>query len=238
MSDGILLLVAVLTLGFLVWNLVGHGICVNGDPEFRTWSGRLSLLLCLALVPGTALHARDAWRKGLERQALPIERHPSSMKECTFRQEGPVQPVIRQCVERLDGAFHRFYAFHRYQPPYLAYFFYAKQGSSSLFGLPLARIGFVLLFLTCALSLSRGEPPVLLGWELLVLAMGGLLVLSGLIIPLAISYREIWVRIIEENNRVCLTVSCFGCSKGNWPEPFCLSRNAHAEVVSCSTHSK
>ena len=223
LSDGILLLVAVLTLGFLVWNTVVQGAGVSGDPDFWTWSVRLFLLLCIALVPGTALHAADAWRQGLERQALPIERHASSMQERSFRVEGPAQPLIHQCVEELNRQFHRFYAFHRYQAPYLAYYFYAKKGSLSLFGFPLMRVGFLVFFLTCSLSLSRGEPSILRGWEPMVLLMGGVLVLSGLVIPLAISYREIWVRILEENNRLCLTLSCFGCSKGNWVEPFCRS---------------
>ena len=100
------------------------------------------------------------------------------------------------------------------------------------------RIGFLFFFLICTLSLFRGDPFMLRGWEWMMMGIGALLILCGLVIRLALFYRKFWVRIVEENDRLCFTLSCSGRWKHNWLEGFCKSLDAQVEVVSCSTHSR
>ena len=214
-SDRILLIVATATLGFFLWNTVQHGTGVADDHAFQAWSARFFFLLCIALAPSTILHARKAWREGLKRKELPRIQEFPFIKERSFRTEGPAQALIQHCTGQLDRFFRRFYAFHRYQAPYVAYFYYAKKGSFSVFGLPWMRTGFLLFFLICAVSLSRRDSPPLQAWELTVLGLGCLLVMSGLLVRLTVSHQEVWLRIVEENNRVCLTLSHLGGRRRN-----------------------
>ena len=238
LSDRILLLVIALALAFLVWNASVRGIAPEEILHDMVWPERFLLLLCAFLFCSAVLHAREAWREGIRRQELPRATGPAFLEERAFRTEDPTHELTKHCVRQLDRHFHRLYAFHRYQPPYLAYFFYAKKGSFSLFGLPCMKTGFLLFFLTCYAILSRGEPLAVQGCESVLLGVGCLFVISGLVIRVAVSYRKIWLRIVAENNGVCLTLSHFGPSNDNWFEGFCRSLEAHSGVVSCSTQSR
>ena len=220
-SDLILLLVATATLGFFLWNMVHHGTAVADDDAFHSLSARFFFLLCIALAPSTILHARQAWREGVKRKELPPIREFPFLKERSFRTEGPAQPLIQHCTGQLDRFFRRFYAFHQVQAPYLAYFYYAKKGSLSLLGRACMRTGFFLLFLVCAVSLARHRFPALQAWELTVSGSGCLFVISGLLIRLTVSYQKVWLRIVEENNRVFLTLSCLGGRRRNLFEALC-----------------
>jgi hypothetical protein len=238
LSDRILLFVSALALAFLVWNTAVRGIAPEEILNNPAWPERFLLLLCAALFFSAVLQAREAWREGIRRKELPRDTDPGSLEERAFRTEDPTQQLTQHCVRQLDRHFHRLYAFHQYQPPYLAYFYYAKKGSFSLFGLPCMKTGFLLFFLTCYAILSRGEPLAVQGCESALLGMGCLFVISGLLIPVAVSYRKIWLRIVAENNGTCLTLSHFGPSNNHWFEEFCRSLEAHSGVVSCSTQSR
>ena len=155
-SNGILLLVATGTLAFLAWNAVLHGIGIGEDPAFRTWAARLFLLLGFALALSLLPDAGTLWREGLKRQELPPVASTSSYRERSFRTTGSALPLIRHCSGEMDRHFRRYYAFHHYEAPYVAYFFYAKKGPSSLLGLPCAKAGFLLLFLVAAPFVERG----------------------------------------------------------------------------------
>jgi len=65
-----------------------------------------------------------------------------------------------------------------------------------------------------------------------------LFVVAGLLIRVVVPYRKVWLRIVEENNRICLTCSFLGRSRDRWFEAFCRSVETQSGVVSCSTHSK
>ena len=238
LSDRLLLLLAALALAFLVWNTAVHGIAVKEILHCQVWIERFLLLLCAVLVPSAVLQAREAWWEGIRRQELPRATDPASLKERSFRTEGPAQNLIRHCVRELDRHFRRLYAFHRYQPPYLVYFYYAKKGSFSLLGLPFMKTGCLLFFLTCYVTLSRGDSSAIQGWERVLLGMGCLFVICGLMIRVTVSYRKTWLRVVEENNGVCLTLSHLGPSKDDWFEGFCRSLETHSGVVSCSTQSR
>lgn len=238
LNDRLLLLFAVLALAFLVWNMAVHGIAVKEILGCQVWIERFLLLLCAVLVASAVLQAREAWREGIRRQELPRAMDPASLEERSFRTEGPTQDLIQHCVRELDRHFRRLYAFHRYQPPHLVYFYYAKKGSFSLFGLPFMKTGCLLFFLTCYVALSKGDSSAIQGWEGVLMGIGCFFVISGLMIRVAVSYRKTWLRIVEENNRVCLTLSHLGPSKDDWFEGFCRSLETHSGVVSCSTQSR
>jgi hypothetical protein len=215
-----------------------RGIAIKDILHYQIWIERFLLLLCALLFSSAFLQASGAWREGLLRQELPRAFDSAFLKERSYRTEGPGQTLIQHCVRELDRHFRRVYAFHRYQPPHLVYFYYAKKGSFSLLGLPLLKIGCLLFFLTCYVVLIRGDSSAIRGWERVPLAVGSLFVMSGLVIRVTASYRKTWFRIVEENNTVCLTLSYIGPSKDGWFEGVCRSLEAHSGVVSCSTQSR
>jgi hypothetical protein len=138
----------------------------------------------------------------------------------------------------MDKHFRRYYAFHHYQAPYLAYFYHGKKGSLSLLGLPWMKAGFLLLFLLGTTYVGRGGGTDLRGWEWTLLGSACLFVVAGLLIRWAVPYRKVWLRIVEENNGTCLTLSCSGRSGDRWFEVLCRSIESQSGVVSCSTHSR
>ena len=238
LSEWGLLFVVTVTLAFLIWNLAVSGAAGREEPEFRTWSRGFCLLLCLALAIRAVSQARDAWREGLRRQACPCAGSPGAIRERSFRTRGPARPLIQHCVRELDKQFPRFYAFQRYRAPYLAYLYYAKKGSFSLFGLPIAKTGFLLLFLIGCGALSRGYGSAFREWERLILALGCILVVSGLAIRAMDSLQRAWIRIVEDPTGVCITLSVIGPSRKRGLERFWRSFDPYAEVVSRSTHSR
>jgi hypothetical protein len=217
--------------------MVLHGITVKEDPAFQTWAVRLFLLLGFVLAFSLLLEAGCAFQEGLERRALPPLRD-AYMRERSFRTAGPGRDLIRHCVGQMDKNFRRYYAFHHYQPPYVAYFYHGKKGSLSLLGLPGMKTGFLLLFLIGTTFVGRGEGRDLQGWEGSLLGAGCLFVVAGLLIRFAVPYRKVWLRIVEENNRICITFSSFGRSGDRWFEAFSKSIETQSEVVSCSTQSR
>jgi hypothetical protein len=237
-SDGMLLLVATTVLVFFVWNMGLLGIAVKEDPGFHAWAARLSLLLGFVLAFNLLLDAGCALREVLGRRELPPIRDASSLRERSFQTAGPGRDIIRQCTGHMDKQFRRYYAFHHYQAPYVAYFYHGKKGSLSLLGLPCMKMGFLLLFLIGTTSVGRGGGTDLHGWEWTLFGAGCLLVVAGLLIRVAIPYRKAWLRIVEENNRIHLTLSCSGRSRDRWFEAFCRSIEIQSGVVSCSTHSR
>ena len=237
-NDGILLLVATIVLGFLVWNTVLHGTAVKEDPDFQAWAARLFLLLCFTLAFSLLTDAGSALQEGLERRELPPSRDASSLRERSFRTSEPLLPLIRHCTGELDKHFRRYYAFHSYEAPYLAYFYLAKKGSLSLLGLPWMKTGLLLLFLIGTTSVGHGKGTDFQDWEWALLGVGCSFVVAGLLIRVAIPYRKVWLRIVEENNRICLTLSSFGRSGDRWFDSFCKSIETQSGVVSCSTHSR
>ena len=237
-SNGILLLVATIVLVFFVWNMILHGIAVKEHPAFRSWTERLFLLLWLLLAFNLLLEAGGAWKEGARRKELPPVRGASSVRERSFRTAGPTFPLLRHCRGRLDKQFRRYYAFHHYQAPYVAYFYHAKKGSLSLLGLPWMKTGFLLLFLVAITSVARGDFSGFQWWESTILGVGCFFVIAGLLIRVAVPYRKFWLRIVEEDNRICLTLICSGRSEDRWFEAFCGSIETQSGVVSCSTHSR
>lgn len=237
-SDGVLLLVAMTVLVFFVWNMILHGIVVKEEPDFRAWAVRLFLLLGFVLACSLLTDARYALRESLERRELPPVRDASSVRERSFRTTGPARALIRHCAGQLDKNFRRYYAFHHYQAPYVTYVYHAKKGSLSLLGLPWMKAGFLLLFLIGATCVGRGVGADLQAGELTLLGTGCLFLIAGLLIRVAVPYRKVWVRIVEEDNRICLTLSCFGRSGGRWFKALCRSIENQSGVVSCSTHSR
>jgi hypothetical protein len=237
-NDRILLLIATIVLVFLAWNMILHGIAVKGDPAFRAWAERLFLLLGFALTCNLLLEARSALQEGLNRRELPPIRGASSARERSFRTAGQGRPLIRHCTGQMDKHFHRYYAFHHYQAPYVAYFYHGRKGSPSLLGLPWMKTGFLFLFLLMTMHAGHGGETDLHGWERILLGSGCLFVVAGLLIRVAIPYRKAWLRIVEENNRIYLTLSCSGRSGDRWFETLCRSIETQSGVVSCSTHSR
>lgn len=237
-SEGILLLVATTVLVFLVWNLVPLGIAVKEDPVFQAWAVRLFLLLGFALTFNLLLDAGCALREGLGRRELPPIRDVSSLRERSFRTAGQGQSLIRHCTGQMDKQFRRYYAFHHYQAPYVAYFYHGKKGSLSLLGLPCMKTGFLLLFLIATTSVGRAGGADLHGWEWTLLGAGCSLVVAGLLIRVAVPYRKVWLRIVEENNRIYLTLICSGRSRDRWFESLCRSVETQSGIVSCSTHAR
>ena len=242
LTDRLLLLVASVALAFLLWSTALHGMAVKDHHTLRAWSERFFILLCIALAPSAVLETRNALHEGLKRQELPPTQAPSSsMEERSFRTAGPTRSLIRHCTGLLNQRFRRFYAFHRYQAPYVVHFYYAKKGSLALLGLPLTRTGFLLLFLFFSLSLLRRDFPARPGWEWGVLGMGCLLLVTGLLIRFTVSYRKFWLRICEENNRVWITLNGHGRRRGREFERLYSELREfepHAEVVSCSTQAR
>jgi hypothetical protein len=239
LSDRLLLLVALVALAFFLSNVFLHGKDVADDPAFQTRSERALFVLSAALALSAVLHARNAWREGFKRKELPPNQGSSLVKERSFQTEGPGKALIQHCTTQFERFFRRFYAFHRYHPPYVVYFYYAKRGSFSLAGGVFMRTGFLLFFLVC--TLSRQGLPALKVWELLVLGLGCLFVISGLLIHLTVSHQQVWLRIIEENNGVFLTLSCLGDRNCRGFEELYHALTRHdvqAEAVSCSTHSR
>ncbi len=237
-SDGILLLVATIVLVFFVWNMILHGITVKEDPGFQTWAVRIFLLLWFALAFSLLLEAGSALQEGLNRRELPPIRGASSVRERSFRTAGPGRALIRHCTGQMDKHFRRYYAFHHYQAPYVAYFYHGKKGALSLLGLPWMKTGFLLLFLVGITAVARANFSGFQWWESTILGAGCLFVVAGLLIRVAVPYRKVWLRIVEENNRSCLTFSSFGRSGDRWFEALCRSIETQSGVVSCSTHSK
>jgi len=237
-SNGILLLVATIVLVFFVWNMILHGIAVKEDPAFRAWTERLFLLLWFVLAFSLLPEAGGSWKEVGRRKELPPVHGASSVRERSFRTAGPTRPLLRHCTGRLDKQFRRYYAFHHYQAPYVAYFYHAKKGTLSLLGLPWMKTGFLLLFLVGITSVARGNSSGFQWWESTILGAGFLFMIAGLLIRVAVPYRKVWLRIVEENNRICLTLSCSGRSGDRWFEAFCRSIETQSGVVSCSTHSR
>jgi hypothetical protein len=237
-SSGILLLVAAVTLALFVWNMILHGVAVKEDPAFWIWAERLFLLLGFALAFNLLSEAGSALQEGLQRRELPPVRDAPFAREISFRTAAPALPLLRHCKGEMDKHFRRYYAFHHYQAPYVAYFYHAKKGSLSLLGPPWMKAGFLLLFLVGATSAGRGDSSSLQGWEWTLLGAGCLFVVAGLLILVAVPYRKVWLRIVEENNRICLTCSSLGRSRDRWFEAFCRSIETQPGVVSCSTQSR
>lgn len=237
-TDRALLLLAVAALAFFAWNLFRNGWAVRDDQDFRAWAEVLFLLLCVALGFSLVLEVGSAWREGLRRMELPPRTGAPHARQRSFRAAGPVRPLIGHCTAELDRHFRRFYAFHRYQAPFTAYFYYAKRGSLSLLSAPWMKTGLFLFFLIGATTVPRGASPVLRGWETVILEAGGFLVISGLFIRAAVPYRKVWVRIVELNDRACLTLSCSGRSRDPFFEAFSRSLETQSGVVSCSIHSR
>jgi hypothetical protein len=238
LSQWVLLFFVTVTLAFLIWNLVASGASVREEPGFRTWSRGLCLALCLALAIRAVSQARDAWREGLRRQACPCTGSPGEIRERSVRVRGPARPLVRYCVGELEKQFPRFYAFQRYRTPYLVYFYYAKKGSFSLFGFPFVKTGFLLLFLIGYGALSRGDASAFHEWERVMMAIGCVLVVSGLVIRVTGSFQSAWIRIVEEPAGVCLTLSVIGLTRENGLARFWRSFDPYAGVVSRSTHSR
>lgn len=234
-----LLLVTTTVLVFFVWNMGLHGTAVKEDPGFQSWAARIFLLLGFVLALSLLLDAGCALQEGLERRELPPLRGASSVRERSFRTAGQGRALVRHCIGQMDKHFRRYYAFHHYQAPYVAYFYHGKKGSLSLLCLPWMKTGFLLLFLIGTTSVvGRGGETDLHGWEWTLLGAGCLFVVSGLLIRVTVPYRKVWLRIIEENNRICLTFSSFGRSGDRWFEALCRSIETQSGVVSCSTHSR
>jgi hypothetical protein len=237
-STGILLLVATIVLVFFVWNMILHGIAVKEDPAFRAWAERLFLVLWFALAFSLLLEIGSTLQEELKRRELPPIRGDSSVRERSFRTAGQGRALIRHCTGQMDKHFRRYYAFHHYQAPFLAYFYHGKKGSLSLLGLPWMKTGFLLLFLLMATYVEREGGTDLHGWEWTLLGSGCLFVVAGLLVRVAAPYRKVWLRIVEENNRICLTLSCSGRSGDRWFEALCRSIETQSGVVSCSTQSR
>jgi hypothetical protein len=212
-----------------------HGTAVRADQGFQDRAAGLSLLLCFALALNLALDAGCAWREGLERRELPPSRIEPKSRERSFRTVEPSQPVIRHFLIQLDRNFRRFYAFHRYEAPYVAHYYFAKRGSLSLLGLPCTKAGFLLFFLAFHGSFPEGELSVL---PAAMLGAGLFFVVFGLLTRWTVPYRKAWLRMVGEENRVCLTLSFSGPSKDRWFDAFCRSFPGHSGIVSCSTQSK
>lgn len=238
LSHRLLLSLLTVTLAFLIWNLVLSGTAVRQEPGFRAWSRGLCLVLCLALAIPTGLQARYAWREGVRWQACPPAGNPRTIRERSLRVRGPAAPLIQHCVRELEKQFPRFYAFQRYRAPYLAYFYYAKKGVLSLFGLPFAQTGFLFLFLIGYSALSRGDGSAFREWERVNLAIGGISVVSGLGICVMSSFQRTWIRVVEDLGGVCITLSVIGRLRKNGLEGLWRSLDPYAEVVSRSTHSR
>ncbi len=237
-SDRFLLVAAAVVLAFFIWNTFVHGLTARENPLFLAWAEGLLLVLCAAVVFSLLAEARHAWQEGLERQEPPPSNGAPSVQERSFRSAGTAEALLRHCTRHLDKHFRRFYAFHRYQAPYVAYLYYAKKGSLSLLGIAWAKTGFLLLFLVGYTYMARGDFSEPLGWEKAILGAGCLLVLSGLLIRATVPYRKVWLRVVEENNRTCLTLSCRSRSRDRWFEALCESIETQAGVVSCSTQSR
>jgi hypothetical protein len=237
-SDRILLFVAVIALAFFVWNGLLHGVTVREAPVFQNRAQWVFLLLCAALAFSLFLEARHAWEEGIRRREIPSMHAVPAARERSFRSQGPAQTLFRLCTEQLDKHFRRFYAFHHYQNPHLAYFYYAKKGSVSLTGPVWMKTGFLLFFLIFGFHVAKGWGTPLTDWQSVILGAGCLLVAAGLLISLAVSYRKVWVRIVQENDRVFLTVISSGRGGDTWFEGFYRSIETHSGVVSCSTHSR
>lgn len=234
-SNAGVLLVSAAILVFLVWNRLTHGTAILADPGFQEWAAWLLLLLCFTLALNLLLDAGSAWREGLERRALPLARIAPEGKERSFQTAGPSRPVTRHFLGHFGRNFRRFYAFHRYEPPYVAHYYFAKSGSLSLLGLPCTKAGLLLLFLAFHGSLAEGELSVL---PSAILAAGLFFVIFGLLTRWTVPYRKVWLRMVEEQNRVCLTLSFSGPAKDRWFDTFCKSFAGHSGIVSCSTQSR
>lgn len=217
-GNRILLLSAAATLLFLVVHLCVHGAAVRDLAVFQQGASWLFLLLCVTLSFSLLLDAVNAWREGFSRKELPPPREGPNVRERLFRTPESDPALVRHFVGQIDRHFRRFYAFHRYQAPYVVHYYYAKKGSLSLLSLPVVKTGFLLLFLFFCTSVARGGPA---GLPPAVPGIGCLLVLLGMLIRAAYPYRKLWLRIVREGNRVSLSVSCSGRSKARWFEAFC-----------------
>ncbi len=238
LSNGVLLLVSAITLAFFIGHLALDGTAF-GEPEaFRTLAAKMFLLLCAALAFSLPVDTVNILREGLKRNELPPCRDDSPVRERIFRTAGPARPLFQACTEQFDRHFRRFYAFHRFQPPYVAYFYYAKKGLLSLLGLPCMKAGFLLLFLAGYAALGRGENADLQGWPFLTSAAGCSLVGAGFLLRAMVSYRKVWLRVVEENNLFCLALSCTGRSKKRWFEAFCRPLGSQSGAVSCSIQER
>lgn len=239
-SDRILLVVAAVALAFFVWNAVVHGIAAREAPAFQAWAQRIFLLMCAVLALSIFAEAAYAFSEGLERREPPPSTDSQSVRTRSFRMAGPAQSLLRHLTGQLDNHFRRFYAFHRYEAPYVTYLYFAKKGSLSLQSVLWAKAGFLLFFLVGYAYVDRQgfSGPQAWGWETAALGIGCLLVLAGLLVRLAVPYRKVWLQIVEENNRLCLTLSSLGRSKDRWFEALCESVESQDGVVSCSTQSR
>jgi hypothetical protein len=219
----------------LVWNRLAHGTAIRADPGFEDWAAGLFLLLCLALLLNLLLDAGSALHEGLERREFPPTPIAPKSRERSFRTEEPVQRVIRHLLGQLGRDFRRFYAFHRYEAPYVAHYYFAKRGTLSLLGLPSIKAGFLLSFLAFHASLAAG------GWPApgsVILASGFFCAMFGLLVLWTVPYRKVWLRMVEEENRVCLTLRFSGPARDRWFDAFCRSFAGHSAIVSCSTQSR
>ncbi len=237
-ANRFLLVVAAVLLAFLTWNMFFHGTAVREDPAFRAWAGGLLLALCAAVAWSLSAEAGHAWQEGLERRESPPAPGASSVRTRSFRFAGPAETLLRHCTGHLARHFPRFYAFHRYQAPHVAYLFHAKKGSLALLGLPWARAGFLLMFLAGYVFIARGDFQEIRAWEAATLCAAGFLVATGLFFRAAVSYRKVWLRFVEENDRLCLTLTFRGPSGDRWFDALCDSIETQAGAVSCSSQSR
>lgn len=129
-----------------------------------------------------------------------------TVSERRFEWEGSTENLIPHCLEVLERQFHSFYAFHRFHPPYLVFYYYAKKGCVSLFALPWIKTGFLFLFVYAILMETDCMRPEAAGW----VTLGVVLIfwIPGILIYGLFSYRKLWLCIAEGNGKRFVTVTC------------------------------
>ncbi len=185
------------------WHLVRFGSAGGERLREGGVAGKAFLLVCITLAANLPLELGSAIEEALNVRELPPEgiQGASSVR---FRKHGPASVSIRETKERLEERFPRFYAFHRYEPPFVVHFYFAKRGIPRLFALPLAELGFLALFVFAGLNLLSAPAQAS---ELLPAAAA----LSGsvaLLLRLLVPYEKLWVRMVEEDGSLDLTLTC------------------------------
>ncbi len=208
----LLIFITIIALSFFLWNLITYGPALKDRQYFQVYSKTFFLLLSLGLFLNIILETRSAFREwATSRETPPLDKS-DQLQKSRYRMKGPPEILVQHCVETLEKDYKRFYSFHKYQSPYLFYYYLAKKGSFTLFIRPWIKTGFLLFFLLCYAYISKTLFFSMFWGSMIVTVLAAFFWIPGILIHLLIPYQKIWLCIGQEGGDLFFTFTCHSSS--------------------------
>jgi len=213
LSDLVLLASLLLALSLLAGKCFAPGATSASWNALKELSSTVYLLLSLPLLANLTLHVRDSiedWSRWDERPPPPKD--APFLREYRLNSTCSIRSLTPLYVQILGEFFARFYAFHQSHPAYVTYYYFAKKGTASLFGLPWMKTGFLSLFLVYGLYCGKKD---LYSQEICIILLVGVLLLfwlPGLWLSFMVPHQKIWLDLTEAEERLHLRILCLSSS--------------------------